>query len=107
MELLKGTLDVMVLKTLTWGPQHGYAVTRAIRRHSGGALEVDDAALYQALHRLEFRGWVASEWGISENNRRAKYYRMTREGRRRLAEEVRAIRRYTRALWKVLDAKTA
>lgn len=107
MDLLKGTLDVMVLKTLSWGPMHGYAVTRWIRRRTDGELDVDDAALYQALHRMERRGWIESEWGLSENNRRAKYYSLTVDGRQRLAEEVRSIRRYTDAMWKVLGAETA
>ena len=107
MDLLKGTLDVMVLKTISWGPMHGYAVTRWIRRRTDGALQVDDAALYQALHRMERRGLIESEWGLSENNRKAKYYRLTTEGRRRLKAEVTTIRRYTDALWKVLEAKSA
>lgn len=105
MDLLKGTLDAMVLKTLSWGPMHGYAVTRAIRERSDGTLEVEDPALYQALHRMERRGWVRSEWGVSENNRRAKYYRLTPQGRRQLARELRSIRGYTDALWKVLGAE--
>lgn len=107
MDLLKGTLDAMVLKSLSWGAMHGYAVTRWIRRRTEGALEVEDAALYQALHRMERRGWVESQWGVSENNRRAKYYRLTREGRQQLAREVSSIRRYTDAMWKVLGAETA
>jgi len=106
MELIKGTLDAMVLKTLSWGAMHGYGVTRWIRHRTGGALAVEDAALYQALHRLERRGLVESEWGVSENNRKAKYYRLTRPGRRRLREEVGTIRRYTDAMWKVLGAET-
>ncbi len=85
---------------------HGYAVTRAIRRRSDGVLEVEDAALYQALHRMERRGWIASTWGLSENNRKAKYYRLTAKGRRQLAKELGTIRRYTDALWKVLEAQT-
>lgn len=107
MNLLKGTLDAMVLKTLSWGPMHGYAVTRWIRRQTDGALEIDDAALYQALHRMERRGWVEAEWGLSENNRKAKYYSLTPQGRRQLAEEVRSVRRYAMALLKVLEADTA
>lgn len=105
MDLMKGTLDAMVLKTLSWGPMHGYGVTRWIRRRTDGELDVEDAALYQALHRLERRGLVESEWGLSENNRKAKYYRLTRKGRRRLQSEVRTIRRYTEAMWKVLEAE--
>jgi transcriptional regulator len=80
-DVLKGTLDLMILKALSWGPTHGYGVTKWIRSTTEGALDVDDGALYPALHRLERRGWIEAEWGVSENNRRAKYYRLTREGR--------------------------
>jgi len=102
MELMKGTLDAMVLKTLTWGPMHGYGVTRWIREQSEGALDVEDAAMYQALHRLEERGWVEAEWGLSENNRKAKYYALTAAGRAQLRTEVQGIRDYVRALFQVL-----
>lgn len=105
MELMKGTLDAMVLKTLSWGPMHGYAVTRWIRRQTDGALDVEDAALYQALHRMERRGWVEAEWGISENNRKAKYYTLTEAGRAQLRAEVSTIRRYVEALFRVLEAE--
>jgi transcriptional regulator len=107
MELMKGTLDAMVLKTLSWGPRHGYGVTRWIREQSDGALEVEDAAMYQALHRLEERGWVDSEWGLSENNRKAKYYALTSAGREQLGTEVRSIRAYVAALFRVLEAEPA
>jgi transcriptional regulator len=107
MDLIRGTLDAMVLKTLSWGPMHGYAVTRWIRGQTDGALDVDDAALYQALHRMERRGWVEAEWGLSENNRKAKYYLLTSRGRKQLTEQVRSIRRYATALLKVLEAETA
>lgn len=107
MELMKGTLDAMVLKTLSWEPMHGYAVTRWIRRQTDGALDVDDAALYQALHRMERRGWVEAEWGLSENNRKAKYYSLTDAGREQLRAEVRSIRRYVGALFQVLEAEAA
>lgn len=107
MELMKGTLDAMVLKTLSWEPMHGYAVTRWIRRQTDGALDVDDAALYQALHRMERRGWVEAEWGLSENNRKAKYYSLTAAGREQLVAEVRSIRRYVGALFQVLEAEAA
>ena len=103
--LLKGTLDVLVLKTLSWQPMHGYGVSRWIRRRSGEALTVEDAALYQALHRLERRGWVESEWGLSESNRRAKYYQLTAEGRRQLGRETSTWRRYAAAVSDVLDAQ--
>ncbi|HKK08290.1 MAG TPA: PadR family transcriptional regulator [Gemmatimonadota bacterium] len=107
MDLLRGTLDAMVLKALSWGPRHGYGVTRWIRQRTDGTLDMEDAAVYQALHRMEGHGWVDAEWGTSENNRRAKYYRLTEEGRGQLAREVRSIRRYTDAMWKVLGAETA
>ena len=77
LELLQGTLDVLILKTLSWQPMHGYGVSRWIRRRTDDVLAVEDAALYQALHRLERKGWIDSEWGVSENNRRAKYYQLT------------------------------
>ncbi|HUG40084.1 MAG TPA: PadR family transcriptional regulator [Longimicrobiales bacterium] len=107
MELLKGTLDAMVLKALTWGPRHGYAVSRWIHGATNELLDVDDAALYQALHRLERRRLLESEWGLSENNRRAKYYALTAAGRAELESEVGAIRRYVDALLKVLNATGA
>jgi transcriptional regulator len=102
--LVQGTLDVLILKTLSWQAAHGYGVSRAIRQRTGDVLAVDDAALYQALHRLERRGWVASEWGLSENNRRAKYYQLTAQGRRQLTSEVTRWRRYVGAVASVLDA---
>lgn len=107
MDLMKGTLDAMVLKALSFGPRHGYAVTRWIRRRTDGALEVEDAALYQALHRLQERGWAEAEWGLSENNRKAKYYALTVAGRRQLRRESASIRRYVDALFKVLEAEEA
>ena len=102
--LLQGTLDVLILKTLSWQPMHGYAASRWIRARSGEALLVEDAALYQALHRLERRGWVSSEWGLSETNRRAKYYALTDAGRAQLRTEAATWRRYVRAVAAVLDA---
>lgn len=105
LELVKGTLDVLVLKTLSWEPMHGYAVSRWIRRRTEGTLEVEDAALYQALHRMERRGWLESEWGRSENNRRAKFYRLTPRGRAQLGRQTRELRRYVAALTHVLDAR--
>ena len=84
MELVKGTLDVLVLKSLSWGPMHGYAVTRWIRETSEDALQVEEGALYPALHRMEERGWLKAEWGVSENNRRAKFYALTEQGRKQL-----------------------
>ncbi len=102
LDLLRGTLDLLILKALTWGPRHGYAVTSWIRDTTGGALEVEDGALYQALHRLERRGWLAAEWGLSENNRKAKYYALTAAGRRQLRSQVSTWERYARAVGRVL-----
>jgi transcriptional regulator len=102
--LLQGTLDVLILKSLSWQPLHGYGVSRWIRARSGETLAVEDAALYQALHRLERREWVRSEWGISESNRRAKYYALTAVGRRQLRVETAIWRRYASAIASVLDS---
>ena len=107
LELVKGTLDVLVLKTLSWGALHGYAITRWIREQTGGRLEVEDAALYQALHRLERRGLVRSEWGLSENNRRAKYYELTERGRKQLSADTTRWQSYAQAVFSVLDAEQA
>ena len=103
--LLQGTLDVLVLKALTSGPRHGYAVAAWIRQTTDGALDIEEGALYTALHRLDKRGWVESDWGLSENNRRAKYYRLTAQGRGQLAAEARAWTRYAEAVFKVLRAE--
>ena len=104
LEILQGTLDVMVLKTLSWGPRHGYAVAGWIRDTSGEELRVEDRALYVALHRLEARGWIESEWGLSENNRKAKYYQLTRAGRAALRDQVAQFSRYVSAVQRVLQA---
>ena len=106
LELLKGTLDVLILKSLSWGPMHGYGVSRTIRLHTRQVIAVEDAALYQALHRLERNGWVESEWGVSDNNRKAKYYRLTRAGRTGLRTEASLWRRYAAAVGAVLDASS-
>jgi PadR family transcriptional regulator PadR len=98
LELLQGTLDVLVLKTLSWGPRHGYAVARWIAESSGAELQIEEGALYTALHRLEKRGWVEAEWGLSENNRKAKYYRLTPAGRRHLTAETASWERYAAAV---------
>jgi transcriptional regulator len=107
MELLKGTLDVLILKTLSFGASHGYGVSRWIRERTEGLLAIEDAALYQALHRLEDRGLIEAEWGLSENNRKAKYYQLTAAGRRQLRQESSALRRYTEAVFKVLEAEAS
>jgi transcriptional regulator len=104
LELLQGTLDVLILKTLSWGPRHGYAVARWIHETSDEALQVEDRALYVALHRLEARAWVEAEWGLSEKNRKAKYYRLTTKGRRQLQAEAARWTRYATAVFKILQA---
>ncbi len=86
-ELLQGTLDLMILRTLQWGPAHGYGISQAIRTASGERLTVETGSLYPALHRLERQGWIAAHWGVSGNNQRARFYRLTPLGRRRMAEE--------------------
>ena len=102
--LLRGTLDVLVLKALTWGPRHGYAVAEWINASTDGELLVEEGPLYTALHRLEKNGWLDAEWGYSENNRKAKYYQLTRAGRAQLRAEVSAWERYVRAVGKALAA---
>jgi PadR family transcriptional regulator PadR len=97
-DVLKGTLDVLILKTLSWGPAHGYAVSRWIRDVTDQALTIEEGALYPALHRLEQRGWVSAEWGLSDNNRRARYYRLTAAGRRQVAVEQENWERLSRAV---------
>jgi PadR family transcriptional regulator, regulatory protein PadR len=103
LDLLQGTLDVLILKTLSWSSMHGYGVSRFIRQQTNDVLAVEDAALYQALHRLERKGWVDSEWGLSENNRRAKYYKLTPAGRSQLKSETAMWRTYAEAVFKVLE----
>jgi transcriptional regulator len=103
LDLMQGTVAVLILKALSWGPMHGYDVSRSIRQRSEGELGLEDAALYQALHRLEKRGWIEAEWGLSENNRRAKFYHLTDEGRRALQAELSTWKRYVDAVSKVLE----
>lgn len=101
--LVQGTVDVLILKTLTRTTMHGYAISQWIRERTDGALAVEDAALYQALHRLERKGWVESEWGVSDTNRRARFYRITPGGRKQLTTDVAVLRRYVDAIFKVLQ----
>ena len=101
--LLKGTVDLLVLRSLRQGPSHGYEVAKWVRDRTDGVLTLEDAALYQALHRLEADGWISAEWGVSENNRRAKYYQLTAAGRRRLNQEVTGWKRYAAAVFKIVD----
>jgi len=86
-ELLQGTLDLLILQTLMWGPQHGYGVSQVIKSQSGDVLQVDTGSLYPALHRLERQKWIKSEWSLTDNNQRAKFYQLTAAGRKQLAEE--------------------
>jgi transcriptional regulator len=102
--LVKGTLDVLVLKALSWTPMHGFEITSWIEARSGGALGVQDSALYQALHRMEERGLVTAEWGVTENNQRARYYRLTKAGRAHLAAETKQWVRYTETVTGILTA---
>lgn len=92
--LMKGTLDVLVLKALSWTPMHGLEITAWLEERSGGELAFDDSAVYQALYRMEGRGLIEAEWGTSDNNRRARYYRITRKGRKHLEAETRRLLRF-------------
>jgi PadR family transcriptional regulator PadR len=103
LQLLQGTLDVLVLKSLSRGPRHGYEISRWIRDTTDAELQVEDRALYVALHRMEEREWLASEWGLTGNNRQAKYYQLTREGRRQLVAKTATWSRYAAAVFKVLQ----
>ena len=86
-ELMQGTLDMLILQTLRWGSQHGYGIGQAIRSGSGDVLQVETGSLYPALHRLEKQGWIKSDWGVSDNNQRAKFYQLTAAGRKQLTTE--------------------
>jgi len=107
MALLKGTLDLLVLKALSWGPMHGFEITTWLEDRSDGHLDIDDSALYQAFHRMEERGWITAEWGVTPNNRRARYYRMTAGGRAHLRHEGAALERDARVLTAILTARIA
>lgn len=102
--IVSGTLDLLVLRSLAWGPRHGFAIAKGIRNTSGDAILVEDRALYLALHRLEERGLVESDWGLSENNRRARFYQITRQGRKQLQQRVEHWTRYAEAVFKVIRA---
>jgi transcriptional regulator len=101
---LQGTLDLLVLKTLSLGPQHGWGVAQRIQQTSQNLLQINQGSLYPALHRLEEQGWIESEWGTSENNRRAKFYRLTATGARQLAEETESWEQFSRAVGWVLES---
>ena len=103
LELVQGTLDLMVLKALIWGPRHGYAVARWVRETTDDDLLIEEGALYTSLHRMEKRRWVDAEWGLSENNRKAKYYQLTAQGRKQLRSQAAQWTRYAQAVFKVLQ----
>lgn len=105
--LLQGTLDLLILRTLALGPQHGQGIARAIQDSSGDELLVEHGALYPALQRLEAQDWIAAEWGVSGNNRKARFYTLTKTGRKQLAAEVSRWRRLALAIGKVLDPEVA
>jgi transcriptional regulator len=104
LDLLQGTLDMLLLKALQLEPLHGYAIARRVQQLSEDALRVEEGSLYPALHRIEERGFVESDWGISENNRRARYYRLTRAGRKRLEAEAGEWKRLSLAITRVMEA---
>ena len=103
-EILRGTLDLLILKAVGWGPTHGYGVARWIETATGDVLRIEEGSLYPALHRLETRGWIAAEWGTSENNRRAKFYTLTVKGRAQLRVETAVWTRFAQAVFAALDA---
>jgi transcriptional regulator len=102
LEILRGTLDVILLRALTPGPSHGYTISRWIRERTDDQMTIEEGALYPALHRLERKGWVESTWGYSENNRKAKYYRLTAAGKRRLRIETESWEQYSRLVSRIL-----
>jgi len=104
-ELVQGTLDMLVLRTLQWGPQHGHGIGVAIRASSDEALQIDHGSLYPALHRLERQGWIDSDWKTSENNQRAKYYRLTAAGKKQLAAEQSRWNRIVDVIGRVMQGK--
>ncbi|MBM4185736.1 MAG: PadR family transcriptional regulator [Gemmatimonadetes bacterium] len=105
LEVLQGTLDTLMLKALSWGPRHGYGVASWIRETTTDELSIEDGALYTALHRMEQRGWLAATWGVSEHNRKAKYYELTELGRRELKDARARWTRYAGAVSAVLEAR--
>ena len=102
LDLLQGTLDLLILKALTWGPKHGYAVASWVRETTDDKLNVEEGALYTALHRMEQRGWIEAEWGLSENIRKAKFYQLTTAGRKQLRLQTERWTEYAGAVFKVL-----
>ncbi|HEV2493283.1 MAG TPA: PadR family transcriptional regulator [Terriglobia bacterium] len=107
LELLQGTLDLLILRTLIFGPQHGQGIARAIEQTSEDELFVEHGALYPALQRLESRGWISAAWGISRNNRKARFYRLTQRGRKQLAKEAAKWNRLAAAIGRILGTEAA
>ncbi|HKS97831.1 MAG TPA: PadR family transcriptional regulator [Terriglobia bacterium] len=105
LDLLQGTLDLLILRTLIFGPEHGQGIARAIQQTSDDELLVEHGALYPALQRLESRGWISAEWGTSKNNRKARFYRLTKAGRRQLAKEAARWNRLAAAIGRILGAE--
>ena len=106
-ELLHGTLEVMILKTLSWGPMHGFGIGRWLEEQGGDALKIEEGSLYPALYRLERKGWIDAEWGLSEKNRRAKYYRLTPQGRSALRANAVTWAEFAKAVGRVMGAAQA
>ena len=107
LELLQGTLDMLILRTLQWGPQHGHGIGQAIRQQSDALLNVETGSLYPALHRLEKRGWLKSEWGVSEANQRARYYQLTAAGKKQLVREEDRWARLVDAIGRIMNPARA
>lgn len=105
-DILQGTLDLIVLKTLSWGPMHGFGIARWIQRTTDDALQVEEGSLYPALYRMENRGWIKATWALTENGRRAKYYRLTAAGKRQLADAARSWEQMSGAMAKIMAARS-
>jgi len=106
-DLLRGTLDLFILKTLTWGPMHGLAISRWIDNASKSQLQIEEGALYPALHRMEQRGWLTADWGLTDSRRQAKFYRLTARGRKQYVSQLEAWNRYTKVAALLLSAQGA
>ena len=105
LDLLQGTLDLIVLKSLSWGPMHGFGLARWIQLTTEDLLQVEEGSLYPALYRMENRGWIKAQWALTENGRRAKYYKLTAAGRRQLADETESWAQLTGAIGKIMSAR--
>jgi transcriptional regulator len=107
LDLLQGTLDMLILKALSWGPNHGFGVARWIQGRTNDALTVEEGSLYPALHRMTKRGWLSAQWGISDNNRRARYYRLTAAGRNQLVQEAKQWKQFAAVVELVMEGAGA